>query len=204
MRPFGCATMRLPTDCIWCALTRHWSWAIEECPHPGASTNDACKEDAVLWYCTWIHCFALCHRNCHVLLTWELQIGQKRYASDEIDEALKKKKQEESISNVAGSKRNENPSFWVPQLIPTAEGPKLEKPVSLFLSLIFTFFFKTYVCLMHLNSGASSTRWQLLNSSCCSLEGILRLQIECSWSVEFVFQSYRRNSLMWMQFADFC
>uniref|UniRef100_F1L178 Nitric oxide synthase-interacting protein homolog n=1 Tax=Ascaris suum TaxID=6253 RepID=F1L178_ASCSU len=56
------------------------------------------------------------------------RIGQKRYASDEIDEALKKKKQEESISNVAGSKRNENPSFWVPQLIPTAEGPKLEKP----------------------------------------------------------------------------
>ncbi|VDM44713.1 unnamed protein product [Toxocara canis] len=55
-------------------------------------------------------------------------VGKKRKASDDTDDVLKKRKMDDSVSNVAGNKIKENPSFWVPQLIPTAEEAKLQKP----------------------------------------------------------------------------
>lgn len=47
-----------------------------------------------------------------------------------------KKSKEESISNMEGNKKHEFPSFWVPQLLPTATETKLEKPVKIFLLFI--------------------------------------------------------------------
>lgn len=44
----------------------------------------------------------------------------------------KRLKEEIEISNVAGDKAKEYPSFWIPQLNPTVE-VKIEKPVSFFL-----------------------------------------------------------------------
>jgi hypothetical protein len=45
------------------------------------------------------------------------------------------KEEEISVSNMAGSKSKEWRSFWVPELNPTAEATKFEKPVCLFLLL---------------------------------------------------------------------
>lgn len=43
-----------------------------------------------------------------------------------------KRLKEDEISNVAGKKAKEYPSFWIPQLNPTVEA-KIEKPVCFIL-----------------------------------------------------------------------
>lgn len=50
----------------------------------------------------------------------------------ENDQSSGKRLKEDEISNVAGEKAKENPSFWIPQLNPTAE-VKIEKPASFIL-----------------------------------------------------------------------
>lgn len=51
------------------------------------------------------------------------------------DDRSNGKRLKEDISNVAGEKAKEYPSFWIPQLNPTVE-VKIEKPVSSILQYI--------------------------------------------------------------------
>uniref|UniRef100_A0A0N5ADH4 U5 small nuclear ribonucleoprotein 40 kDa protein n=1 Tax=Syphacia muris TaxID=451379 RepID=A0A0N5ADH4_9BILA len=59
--------------------------------------------------------------------TDETELG-KRLGQSEEDEVPEKKTNNESVSNMEGKKKHEFPSFWVPQLLPTASEAKLQKP----------------------------------------------------------------------------
>lgn len=56
------------------------------------------------------------------------------------DEFVAKKMKSDEISNVAGAKSRELPSFWIPQLNPTAE-KRIEKPVPFQISNSFSHYY---------------------------------------------------------------
>lgn len=53
---------------------------------------------------------------------------KRRFPSPDHESSTSKKSHFESVSNMAGNKAKEWKSFWVPELNPTAEATKIEKP----------------------------------------------------------------------------